>query len=92
MKQIARNISFRRKFRVHDRFGVRVPFKDTPVFAGSKEVALKSFFRLKNRFLKHSILKLFYDQFVHEYLTLGHMEPIPPNELDKPDMYYAGYQ
>lgn len=75
-------------FRADGRYGVRLPFKSKPYFPGSKEIALKSLSRLQTRLNKNEKLKVEYDNFMSEYYSLGHMELVPPEEVDKANVYY----
>ncbi|XP_031335299.1 uncharacterized protein LOC116165130 [Photinus pyralis] len=70
-------------------FIVRIPFKDctTQHLGNSKNYALKMFQCLERRFNRNLNLKKKYDEFMQEYIQLGHMtlltlltsEPFTPN-------------
>ena len=75
-------------FKIDGRFGVRLPFKSPPSFPGSREIATKSFTRLESPLSRNQDLKLAYNKFMQEYLDLQHMELVPPEEIDRDDVYY----
>ena len=72
-----------------DHYGVRLPFKAAPFFPGSRQIALSSWSRLARCLAKNSNLTFSYDQFMHEYLQLKHMQPVPKIKIDKSKVYYV---
>ena len=60
-------------YRVDGRYGVCLPFEFKPSLPGSRKIASSSWSRLSKRLAKNSTLKLAYDDFMKEYLQLGHM-------------------
>lgn len=70
------------------RFSVGLPFRSEPVLDGSREIALACWRRTENRLAKNAELKMAYDEFMHEYLQLKHMELIPKSEYNKQAVYY----
>ena len=76
-------------FRINGRFGVRIPFKTSDLtFPGTKDIAIKSYTRLKTRLAKQPRVKEAYDKFLKEYLELGHMELISSQEIERNSVYY----
>lgn len=76
---------------VTGRYIVRLPFReDDPQckYGKSKEVALKRFQHLENRFKKNPEIKSRYSQVIHEYLDLGHMVRINGEDCNKADAVY----
>ena len=78
----------RRTLKLDGRFGVSLPFKSTPSFPGSREIAIKSFIRLDNQLKKNPELKQAYVKFIQEFLDIKHMEVVPPAKIDRPYVYY----
>lgn len=69
------------------RFIVRLPLSQNPdVLGNSLTMAEKRFFNLERRLARDSSLAKQYDEFIQEYIALGHMELTTPAS-DKP-MYY----
>uniref|UniRef100_A0A0A9YD88 Pro-Pol polyprotein n=2 Tax=Lygus hesperus TaxID=30085 RepID=A0A0A9YD88_LYGHE len=61
------------------RYVVRMPLKDELNLLGSsKEIAVKRLMLLEKRFVRYPELKAGYEEFIHEYIRLGHMK------LDEP--------
>lgn len=55
---------------------VRLPFKKSPECLGSSfEMARNRFLSLDRRLERDSILKSMYEEFMQEYVSLGHMSP-----------------
>ncbi|XP_060875913.1 uncharacterized protein LOC132949153 [Metopolophium dirhodum] len=71
------------------RFVVTLPFlKSSPLLGDSKTLAFQRFKALKYRLIRNKNLQAQYAEFMHDYLTAGHMELIPPSELGNPYHYY----
>ena len=73
------------------RFVVQLPFKNNALPLGdSLSIAKKRFLTLEKRLSKLPEVKNQYIDFINEFLSLGHMEVIPTNEIDiKPaDSFY----
>lgn len=70
------------------RYIVRLPFRDKPNLPNSRNVALTFLNRLIAKFVTYPKLKREYDEFMDEYLRVGHMEMIPDCEIDKSEVYY----
>lgn len=69
------------------RFIVRLPFKeDISTLGDSFAIAQKRFLNLERRLLRDPSLRDSYTEFIHEYVALGHMEPI-----DFPETGSHGY-
>jgi hypothetical protein len=65
------------------RFTVEIPFKlNGPNIGVSKEMAIKRFLSLENKFRKDPALKRDYTEFIEEYIRLNHMELVPPTEIN----------
>lgn len=69
----------------HGRYVVQLPLKPELIdnLGNSRDIALKRLHGLEKRFRRDPSLKRQYSEFIHEYLTLGHMRPIveDPNEI-----------
>lgn len=64
------------------RFVVRLPFKSEVILLNdSYNTAAKRFQFLERRFQKDIQYYELYKQFMNEYLSLGHMEEVPENEI-----------
>jgi len=71
------------------RFVVTLPFLSLrPLLGDSKTLALQRFKALEFRLTRNKNLQAQYAEFMHDYLTAGHMELIPPSELENPYQYY----
>lgn len=67
------------------RFVVRLPFDETkPVLGESLNTAIKRLRAMERQFLLNPTLKQQYEDFMMEYLRLGHMELVPESEIAKP--------
>lgn len=78
-------------FRMPDgRFVVSLPFKtNTETTLGdSKEIAIKRFFSLERKLARDKNLKNQYDQFMHEYINLGHMTKVFSDAHHDSPSYY----
>ncbi|CAH1382035.1 unnamed protein product [Tenebrio molitor] len=65
------------------RFTVEIPFKlNGPNIGVSKEMAIKRFLSLENKFRKDPALKRDYTEFIEEYIRLKHMELVPPTQVN----------
>lgn len=76
------------------KFIVSLPFRESapPVFPGMRDLALQRFYSLERRLLKQPSLYLQYCEFMREYLELGHMDLISPDNISSnttsPHTYY----
>jgi hypothetical protein len=72
------------------RYAVRLPFKSNFInnLGDSLHIASKSLDRLKGRLSRDSKLAEAYKEFLQEYLTLGHMAPLAPQEITSSRSYY----
>ncbi|OXA41905.1 uncharacterized protein LOC110859593 [Folsomia candida] len=65
------------------RFVVSLPFKTTPPDLGSsREMALQRLRQIERRLARQPAHKEQYVAFMKEYLDLGHMEVVPPQEIE----------
>jgi hypothetical protein len=65
------------------RFTVEIPFKlNGPNIGVSKEMAIKRFLSLENKFRKDPALKRDYMEFIEEYIRLNHMKLVPPTQMN----------
>ncbi|XP_058827429.1 uncharacterized protein LOC131687365 [Topomyia yanbarensis] len=71
------------------RFVVTLPKKEHVIskLGDSKAIALKRFMGLERRFAANPDLKTVYSEFIHEYLTLGHMKEVI-EDIDGGKKYY----
>lgn len=71
------------------RFMVRLPFrKSCPLLGNSKAIALQRFKALELRLSKNAELGQQYVDFMTDYLTAGHMEIVPPEDIETAHQYY----
>ncbi|GFX50987.1 integrase catalytic domain-containing protein [Trichonephila clavipes] len=71
------------------RYVVRLPFHSSPSKLGnSRESAIRRFKYLEHTLIKKPAIYSQYRDFMHEYLTLGHMELVPKNDYAKREAYY----
>lgn len=74
------------------RYVVKLPFKDADPpckYGHTREIALKRFQLLERRFKKDPEIKKKYTDVIQEYLDLGHMEEIPPeNDKERAEAVY----
>ncbi|XP_055590011.1 uncharacterized protein LOC129742175 [Uranotaenia lowii] len=73
------------------RFIIRLPLKDNYNQLGeSRNLALNRFLKLELRFEKDPVLHKQYNEFMYNYLEMGHMEMVPNNDLnlDQPHFYF----
>lgn len=71
------------------RFMVAIPFrKPLPLLGNSKMVALQRFKALERRLDGNTDLRKQYAEFMEDYLSAGHMELIPPTEINNSYHYY----
>ncbi|XP_065356195.1 uncharacterized protein LOC135950588 [Calliphora vicina] len=73
-----------------ERYAVRLPFKQSPELGESYTGALRRFYTMERKFKSNINLKIAYSDFMSEYISLGHMEPVPNNEINRPaaKVYY----
>ncbi|CAB0044172.1 unnamed protein product [Trichogramma brassicae] len=69
------------------RFVVRLPFARRADLSISRYAAQSSLLRMERRFQKDSRLRDVYSEFMNEYIRLGHMECVPPHQLQRPSAY-----
>lgn len=65
-----------------NRFIVSLPFRDELKLGKSYDISLRRFLSLERRLSVDDKLKTEYTNFLDEYLSLGHMEIVPPEERD----------
>ena len=66
------------------RFQVRLPFRDNTEQLGvSRTMAVKRLLSLEKRFVKFPKQKIQYIDFMNEYMTMGHMTEVIPNNENK---------
>ncbi|CAK1591284.1 unnamed protein product [Parnassius mnemosyne] len=73
------------------RYIVRLPFReDNPQckYGNSRDIAIKRFHLLENRFKKNSEFKARYSEVIHEYLNLSQMQLITGSDLNKSESVY----
>ncbi|GFX66181.1 integrase catalytic domain-containing protein [Trichonephila clavipes] len=71
------------------RYVVRLPFHSSPSKLGdSRESAIRRFKSLEHSLIKKPAIYSQYRDFMHEYLTLEHMELVPKNDYAKREVYY----
>ncbi|XP_063727120.1 uncharacterized protein LOC134854694 [Symsagittifera roscoffensis] len=72
------------------RFTVQLPFKPNSQLGDSLAQAKRRFNYLERRLEQNPELKDRYTAFIDEFLDMGHMEYIPPGEIEKPvdSVYY----
>lgn len=71
------------------RFMVKLPFRTPfPLLGDSKAIAMQRLKALEIRLQRNNDLRQQYSEFMRDYLTSGHMELIPPDELHTPYQYY----
>jgi len=73
----------------HGRYIVDLPFKRDPnVLGSSRNRALQQFYILERRLNRQPLLKSMYHEFINEYLRLGHMELVEPQQVFVRNSYY----
>ncbi|XP_072157493.1 uncharacterized protein [Bemisia tabaci] len=71
------------------RFMVKLPLKDSPAILGdSYGSALRRLFSLERKLSIHPQLRKQYNEFMHEYLELGHMSPVHSDQGENLPTYY----
>lgn len=73
------------------RYIVRLPFREEDPqckYGNSRDIAIKRFHLLENRFKKNPEIKTRYSEVIHEYLDLGHMHRVPANEVNSNEAVY----
>lgn len=71
------------------RFMVTIPFrKPLPLLGDSKTLALQRYKALEFKLNRNPDLHKQYSDFMDDYLKAGHMELIPPTEINNPYNYY----
>ena len=69
-----------------NRFHVGMPFKpDSSPLGDTFTQAKRRFLNLEKRLDSNPNLKKGYTEFIHEFIDLNHLEPVPDNEIAKPD-------
>lgn len=70
-------------------FNVQFPFKYSPSLLGeSKDIAIKRFTNLEKKLNVMPKMKNMYHDFINEYIALGHMTKVSPNNLNIFPSYY----
>ncbi|XP_073835839.1 uncharacterized protein [Musca autumnalis] len=70
------------------RYVVTLPFKQCEELGNSRNIALAQFYRMERKLMKTPEIKEEYDKSILEYLELGHMRKIGPEEVDRVPNYY----
>ncbi|KAJ8977812.1 hypothetical protein NQ317_000069 [Molorchus minor] len=71
------------------RFSVKLPFRDNYTKLGDSLVsAKKRFYSLESRLMKNPNLRVQYSNFMQEYLQMGHMTEISPDDDNNKLTYY----
>ncbi|XP_058978855.1 uncharacterized protein LOC131802550 [Musca domestica] len=70
------------------RYVVTLPFKKCEELGNSRNISLAQFYRMEKKLMKTPEIKEQYDASILEYLELGHMRKVNPNEIDKMPNYY----
>lgn len=71
------------------RFIVKIPFKHDPSHLGdSRQIAVKQFMNLERKLLSNPKLKDSYEQFLDEYLKLGHMTNTKDDSQSSVNSYF----
>lgn len=73
------------------RFTVRLPMRENPTtrLGASRRGALQMLISTERRLEREPALKQKYTDFLLQYLSLGHMEPVPRQERDADRTYYV---
>ncbi|XP_023247491.1 uncharacterized protein LOC111643607 [Copidosoma floridanum] len=69
------------------RFVVRLPFAKRPNLVGSRDLAAACLRHSERRLQKNPQLAARYQAFMLEYIELGHMELVPPQQVPNPSYY-----
>ncbi|CAB0033671.1 unnamed protein product [Trichogramma brassicae] len=69
------------------RFVVQLPFARRADLSISRYAAQSGLLRMERRFQKDSRLRDVYTEFMNEYIRFGHMECVPPHQLQRPGAY-----
>lgn len=64
-----------------------LPFQKCEDLGNSRNIALAQFYRMETKLMKTHETKEQYDFLILEYLELGHIRKINPNEVDKVPIY-----
>ncbi|XP_073820654.1 uncharacterized protein [Musca autumnalis] len=70
------------------RYVVTLPFKKCEELGNSRNIALAQFFRMEKKLMRTPEIKEEYDKSIIEYLELGHMRKINPEEINDTPNYY----
>ena len=70
------------------RYVVRLPLKQNRSYEGSREITVACLLRQEKRRGRDPKLDHMYTEYMREYIRLGHMELVPPEELSR-DNYYV---
>ena len=73
------------------RFIVKLPFisdEETEKLGDSREIAYASWLRVEKRLDKDPEVRLQYDDFMYEYIRLGHMSEIPKSDTEASQYVY----
>ncbi|CAG7731226.1 unnamed protein product, partial [Allacma fusca] len=67
------------------RYMLRLPFKlNTPVLGSSRDLAIRRLQAVERRLTSQPAMYNMYIDCMREYIRLGHMEKLPPNEVHSP--------
>ena len=68
------------------RVRVNLPFRpDAQRLGNSKAQAIKRFYSMETKLSRNPIFRAKYNEFIQEFLDTGHLELVPPDEIDIPD-------
>ncbi|XP_055848250.1 uncharacterized protein LOC129913542 [Episyrphus balteatus] len=70
------------------KYVVDLPFKSPPSFGDTLNGAITRLKWMENKFSKNPNLFESYTRFLDEYLSLGHMSRVPPEEISKSNVFY----
>ncbi|XP_026729604.1 uncharacterized protein LOC113495194 [Trichoplusia ni] len=73
------------------RYVVNLPFRDQDPqcqYGSSRDLAIRRFHLLENKFKRNPEIKARYSEVFQEYIDLGHMEPVPSDELNNISAVY----
>lgn len=76
------------------RYVVNLPFRDQDPqckYGGSRDLAIKRFHLLENKFKKNPSIKARYSDVFKEYIDLGHMEPVHSDERNMSTAVYLAH-
>lgn len=69
------------------RFFTKLPKRKTIEFKDFRNIAIVCLINSEKNRLKNKKENIFYIRFIDKYLSLGHVEEVPKNELNHPSCY-----